>query len=73
MLTKLLVLRLSVLLPHLICLTQSGFVPGWVLHDNVLWVQELVHDIKHRNKSGNMVLTLDVAKLMIRCPGPLFF
>lgn len=37
-LTKLLVLRLSALLPRIISPSQSGFVLGRVLHDNVLLV-----------------------------------
>ncbi|KAK9186911.1 hypothetical protein WN944_018300 [Citrus x changshan-huyou] len=61
-LTKLLVLQLFDLLPRIISPSHSGFVPGWVLHDNVLLVQELVHDINRRTRRGNVVLKLDMAK-----------
>ncbi|KAK9208708.1 hypothetical protein WN944_001068 [Citrus x changshan-huyou] len=57
-----LVLRLSALLSRIISPSQSGFVPVRVLHDNVLLVQELVHDINRRTRGGNVVLKLDMAK-----------
>lgn len=61
-LIKMLVLRLSALLSRIISPSQSGFVPVRVLHDNVLLVQELVHDINRRTRGGNVVLKLDMAK-----------
>lgn len=61
-LTKLLVQRLSPLLPRIISPTQSGFVSGWVIHDNVLLVQELVHDLNRHTRGNNVVLKLDMAK-----------
>lgn len=60
--TKLLVLRLSALLFRIISSSQSGFVSDQMLHDNVLLVQELVHDINRRTRGGNIVLKLDMTK-----------
>lgn len=60
--TKLLVLRLVALLPHIISPTQSGFVPGRVIYYNVLLVQELVHDLNRRTRGNNVVLKLEMAK-----------
>ena len=61
-LTKLLVLRLAPLLPNIISLTYSGFVLGRVIHDNMLLVQELVHDLNRHAQGNDVVLKLDMAK-----------
>lgn len=60
--TKLLVQRLSPIMPRIISPTQSDFVPGWVVHDNVLLVQELVHDLNRHTRGNNVVLKLDMVK-----------
>lgn len=60
--TKLLVLRLAPLLPRIISPTQSAFVLGRVIHDNVLLVQVLVHDLNRHTWGNNVVLKLDMAK-----------
>lgn len=44
-LTKLMVLRLYTFLPCIISTSYSGFVLGWVLYDNIMLVQQLIHDI----------------------------
>lgn len=61
-LTKFVILRLALLLPHIISHFQSGFVPSKVIHDNVLLVQKLVHDLNRHTRDNNMVLKLDMAK-----------
>lgn len=69
-LTKLLVLRLAPLLPRIISPSQSGFIPGRVICDNVLLVHELVHDLDRRARGGNVVLQLDMAKAYDRMSWP---
>lgn len=61
--TKLLNQRLALFLPRIISPQQSGFVPGRVIHENVLLAQELMHSLKKPNVRGwNVVLKLDMAK-----------
>ena len=69
-LIKLLVQRLSRLLPHIISPTHSGFAPGRVIHDNVLLVQELVHDLNRHTRGNNVVLKLDMANVYDRMSWP---
>lgn len=40
--------RLSNLLPSLIGTSQSGFVVGRDIADNILFAQEMVHEIDHK-------------------------
>ncbi|KAH9750075.1 reverse transcriptase domain-containing protein [Citrus sinensis] len=68
--TKLLVQRLSPILPRIISPSQSGFVPGRVIHDNVLLVQELAHDLNRRTRGHNVVLKLDMEKAYDRMSWP---
>ncbi|KAL0315332.1 UNVERIFIED_CONTAM: putative ribonuclease H protein [Sesamum radiatum] len=49
-------------LPKVISLSQSGFVPGRLLSDNVLLAQELVHSLESRRPDANVVFKLDMAK-----------
>ncbi|KAL0286301.1 UNVERIFIED_CONTAM: hypothetical protein Scaly_2795100 [Sesamum calycinum] len=60
--TKLMTIRLGHILPKVISLSQSGFVPGRLLSDNVLLAQELVHSLESRRPDANMVFKLDMAK-----------
>lgn len=69
-LTKLLALRLAPLLPYFIFTTHRGFVPGRVIHDKVLLVQELAHDLNHCTRGNNMVLKLEMAKAYDRMSWP---
>lgn len=59
---KLLVTRLSHILPRIISPLQSRFFPGRVIHYNILLVQELVHDLNKRTRGNNVVLKMDMAK-----------
>ncbi|KAL0295687.1 UNVERIFIED_CONTAM: hypothetical protein Scaly_3092700 [Sesamum calycinum] len=61
-LTKVLCQRIKPVLPSLISKTQSGFVPGRVISDNILLAQELVHEIGNKRNEGNVILKLDMAK-----------
>ncbi|KAL0368333.1 UNVERIFIED_CONTAM: hypothetical protein Scaly_1052200, partial [Sesamum calycinum] len=60
--TKLMTIRLGHVLPKVISLSQSGFVPGRLLSDNVLLAQELIHSIESRRPDANVVFKLDMAK-----------
>ncbi|KAL0317839.1 UNVERIFIED_CONTAM: hypothetical protein Sangu_2198200 [Sesamum angustifolium] len=60
--TKLMTTRLGHVLPKVISLSQSGFVPGRLLSDNVLLAQELIHSLESRRPDANVVFKLDMAK-----------
>ncbi|KAL0284680.1 UNVERIFIED_CONTAM: hypothetical protein Sradi_7190700 [Sesamum radiatum] len=60
--TKLMTIRLGHVLPKVISLSQSGFVPGRLLSDNVLLAQELIHSLESRRPDANVVFKLDMAK-----------
>ncbi|KAL0292648.1 UNVERIFIED_CONTAM: hypothetical protein Scaly_2580500 [Sesamum calycinum] len=60
--TKLMTIRLGHVLPKVISLSQSGFVPGRLLSDNVLLAQELLHSLESRRPDANVVFKLDMAK-----------
>ncbi|KAL0283604.1 UNVERIFIED_CONTAM: putative ribonuclease H protein [Sesamum angustifolium] len=60
--TKLMTIRLGHVLPKVISLSQSGFVPGRLLSDNVLLAQEFVHSLESRRPDANVVFKLDMAK-----------
>ncbi|KAK4390353.1 hypothetical protein Sango_2098600 [Sesamum angolense] len=67
--TKLMTIRLGHVLPKVISLSHSGFVPGRLLSDNVLLAQELVHSLQSRRPDANVVFKLDKAKAYDRAPG----
>lgn len=54
--------RLANLLPTLISPQQSGFIKGRSIVENILLVQEIVHDIRIRGKPANVVIKLDMKK-----------
>ncbi|XP_012845740.1 PREDICTED: uncharacterized protein LOC105965715 [Erythranthe guttata] len=60
--TKLLTNRLAPHLPHIISPSQSGFVQGRLISDNILLAQEMVHSISVRCRNRNLILKLDMAK-----------
>ncbi|WMV24639.1 hypothetical protein MTR67_018024 [Solanum verrucosum] len=54
--------RMVMVLPKLISPTQSGFVRGRSITENVLLAQEIIRDINRRAKNVNVVVKLDMAK-----------
>ncbi|PKU67899.1 integrator complex subunit 11 [Dendrobium catenatum] len=62
LISKILVNRLSVLLPKLISPNQMGFVKGRAIVDNILLAQEFCQDLDIKTRGGNMILKLDIAK-----------
>ena len=62
--TKMLANRLKQILPQIIGLTQSAFVPGRLITDNVLVSYEALHTMhgRKKGKTGSLALKLDVSK-----------
>ncbi|KAL0283220.1 UNVERIFIED_CONTAM: hypothetical protein Sangu_2904000 [Sesamum angustifolium] len=58
---KLMTIRLGCVLPKVLSLSQSGFVPGQLLSDNILLAQEL-HSLEFHRPEANVVFKLDMAK-----------
>ncbi|KAL0294607.1 UNVERIFIED_CONTAM: LINE-1 retrotransposable element O protein [Sesamum calycinum] len=54
--------RLSMILPGIIAPSQSGFVGGRLISDNILLAQELIHSIGDKKRYDNVVFKLDMAK-----------
>ncbi|PKU61162.1 integrator complex subunit 11 [Dendrobium catenatum] len=54
--------RLSLILPKIISLNQTGFVKGRSIFDNILLAQEMVYDINAKITGGNILFKLDITK-----------
>jgi len=59
--TKVMANRLVPLLPTLVPSNQSAFVRGRSIHDNFLFVQQMVKAL-HRKKEAHILLKLDISK-----------
>ncbi|CAA7030424.1 unnamed protein product [Microthlaspi erraticum] len=62
--SKVLCQRLKVLLPRLISETQSAFVPGRLISDNILIAQEMFHGLRTNKscKGKYMAVKTDMSK-----------
>ncbi|KAL0324687.1 UNVERIFIED_CONTAM: hypothetical protein Scaly_2435800 [Sesamum calycinum] len=60
-LSKLLYTKIFQVVPDLISPSQSGFVLGRLIADNIL-AQEITHHIDMRHSKGNLILKLDMSK-----------
>jgi len=68
---RLLTDRLQKLLSCVISPSQSAFLPGRLLAENVLLATEMVHGYNWRNISPRGMLKVIFEKLLIRCVGNL--
>ena len=61
---KVLAKRLKRILPNIISLTQSAFVPGRSILDNVIVAFEVLHSMKRKVKckTGEVALKIDISK-----------
>ena len=71
MAAKTLANKLKKILPAIISHTQSAFVNGRLITDNILVAFETMHHISQRKtrQKGEMALKLDMSKFMIRWNG----
>jgi len=62
--SKVLANRLKQVLPYIISLTQSAFVPGRLITNNVLVAYETINTmhLRKKGKKGTMALKLDISK-----------
>ncbi|KAL0416576.1 UNVERIFIED_CONTAM: hypothetical protein Slati_3489500 [Sesamum latifolium] len=61
-LSKLLYRKLSQALPDLISPSQSDFVLGRLINNNILMAQEIIHHLDLRYKNNNFIIKLDMSK-----------
>ncbi|KAL2248255.1 UNVERIFIED_CONTAM: hypothetical protein Sindi_2677800 [Sesamum indicum] len=61
-LSKLFYTKISQALPDLISPSQSGFVPGRLIADNILLAEEMTHHLDMSHSKGNLILKLDMYK-----------
>ena len=59
--SKILAIRLKVLLPKIISEEQTGFVPGRSILDGILTIQETIHSTS-KSKEPRMFMKLDIQK-----------
>ncbi|KAG6527823.1 hypothetical protein ZIOFF_009957 [Zingiber officinale] len=65
--------QLRLMLDKIISPSQSGFVAGRLISDNILLAQELNHKLNYHIRGGNLILKLDMAKAYDRIQWSLLF
>jgi hypothetical protein len=60
--TKLLANRLAPELEHLISVNQTAFIKKSCIHDNFVYVQQVIKDL-HRRKIPSLFIKLDISKV----------
>lgn len=60
--SKIIVSRLSHLLPKMISLEQGAFIPGRSIFENITLTQEMCHSINRKAVGGNVLVKIDMAK-----------
>lgn len=60
--SKLLCLRLALILPNQISPNQSSFVKGRCISKNIMLAHEIIRHIKNPNIGSNVVIKLNMAK-----------
>ncbi|XP_073137193.1 uncharacterized protein [Henckelia pumila] len=60
--SKLLYSRLRSVVGRIVSQSQSGFVPGRMIADNILLAHELTHNLNLPARGGNVILKLDMVK-----------
>ncbi|XP_026445199.1 uncharacterized protein LOC113345732 [Papaver somniferum] len=74
LISKILSNRIKPHLKHIISPCQDAFVPGRIIHDNIIIFHEMIHTMKHKEgSSGTMDLKLDLSKAFDRLEWPFLF
>ena len=60
--TKILATRMKQILPHLIDISQSAFIKGRLISDNILLAQELFRGYNRKNEKSRCALKIDLHK-----------
>jgi hypothetical protein len=61
--SKIIVKKLNLIMPELISESQSSFIPGRNITDNIIVAQEIVHSIrKMKGRKGIMTIKVDLGK-----------
>jgi hypothetical protein len=65
---KILALRLAPTMNETISKSQSAFIKGHNIHDNLFYVRNMERRY-HRNKTPMLLVKLDISKLLVPCGG----
>lgn len=61
LISKILANRLATELKKIISYSQNAFIKKWCIHDNIMYVQQLIKDL-HSKKVSNLFIKLDIFK-----------